>query len=348
MNKAKKHANIPIFIPHEGCPNDCVFCNQRKITGTTLPADRDIRPEIEEALCTIDPDIYDTEIAFFGGSFTGICRSTMERLLADAYEYVKCGKVRTIRLSTRPDYIDGEILDILSRYGVRHIELGIQSASDKVLSACRRGHTFEQTERACRLINERGFILGGQMMTGLPSSTPGDEIYTAREICRLGAKETRIYPTVVFRETELCNMAQNGEYLPLTIGDAVSRTAECLKIFIRNGVKVLRVGLQSGENLSDPNEVFAGANHPALGELCESAVYLDLIKEKITQLGSVPQDAKTLTVFAPCGETSKISGQKKHNKNEISRILSEMGCRNINIKIKETQLEKYNVDIKFS
>lgn len=348
MNNIKKrHANIPVFIPHEGCPNDCVFCNQRKITGTALPADRDIRPEIDAALATIDPAVYDTEIAFFGGSFTGICRQTMEKLLCTAHEYIKAGKVSTIRLSTRPDYIDGEILDILSAYGVKHIELGIQSASDKVLAASRRGHTFADTVRACGLITSRGFVLGGQMMTGLPCSSPEDELFTAQEICRLGAKEARIYPTVVFHDTELCNMAQNGKYIPLSVENAVQRTSECLKVFIKNNVKVLRVGLQSSENLSNPDEVFAGAVHPALGELCDSRIYLDIIKEKILQALPVAKGAKNLVIYAPSGEISKVAGHKKTNKTEISRFLHELGFENINIKITQQQLEKYNVNIQF-
>lgn len=344
----KKHANIPIFIPHEGCPNDCVFCNQHKITGRSSGADRDIRPEIEAALATIDTEKYDTEIAFFGGSFTGIDRDVMKKLLACAYGYIKDGKVSSVRLSTRPDYIDGEILGILSEYGVRHIELGIQSVNDNVLSACRRGHTFSDTEKACRLITSHGFILGGQMMVGLPGASVFDELKTAQTICELGAKEARIYPTVVFTDTELCRMAKSGQYTPITNDEAGDRCAACYRIFLKNGVKVLRVGLQSGENLSSADEVFAGANHSAIGEICEGRVYLSLIKDSLKALLPSYRGEKTLVIEAPFGEVSKVSGHKKENKTALSAFLAENGADINKIIITEAHGEKFRVNTRFS
>lgn len=234
----KKHVNIPVFIPHLGCPNMCVFCNQRSISGTVRYSRDDVRKTIDEALATVSPE-QEAQIAFFGGSFTGIDRDEMIYLLETGYGYVKSGRVSSIRLSTRPDYIDAEILDILSRYGVKTIELGLQSMSDRVLAACKRGHTAEQGREACRMIKERGFELIGQMMIGLPCSTEEDEIYTAREICALGAHGARIYPTVVFLDTELADMAERGEYTPLSVEEAAGRSASVLDVFARTGVRVI-------------------------------------------------------------------------------------------------------------
>lgn len=344
----KKHINIPIFIPHEGCPNDCVFCNQRKITGTTLSADRDIRPEIESALSTTGDDV-SAQIAFFGGSFTGIEKSVMVRLLSDAYEYIKAKKVESIRLSTRPDYIDDEILDILSRYGVKNIELGIQSASDTVLKESKRGHTFSQTAAACEKIVKKGFILGGQMMIGLPGSSVEDEINTAKQIVKLGAREARIYPTVVFYDTELCEMARSGKYVPLSDDVAAERAAACYRVFLENGVSVLRVGLQATDNLYDEKAVFGGANHPAMGEMCEGLLYFSLIKEKIRETlnknKNIFDGRKTLIIHAPYGEVSKVSGHKKGNKKKLEEYFSQHNIAIEKIKIKETKKEKFCIDI---
>ena len=128
------HGNIAVFIPHLGCPHACSFCDQRSISG----AERPVTPEEVSALLreafARKPDPACTEIAFFGGSFTGIDRTLMVRLLCDAYAYVRAGKVDSIRLSTRPDYISAEILDILKSYGVKSVELGIQSMDDTVLA----------------------------------------------------------------------------------------------------------------------------------------------------------------------------------------------------------------------
>lgn len=336
----EKHINIPIFIPHEGCPNSCVFCNQRTITGQENHADRDIKKEIDKALSTYEGKAENAEIAFFGGSFTGIDRALMVRLLDDAYEYVKSGRVSSIRLSTRPDYISEEILDILKARGVTHIELGIQSASDKVLCASKRGHTFADTEKACRLINEYGFILGGQMMIGLPSSTVEDEICTAEKIAELGCKEARIYPTVVFYDTELCRMAKNGSYTPLSVDDAVERCYAAYHALTSHPlnkdhpIKVLRIGLHASENLADESKVYAGANHPAMGELVMNRKYRASVFEMLEHYKKHPElgyKGKTLIIKCHTSELSKVIGQKKANKTLFRKVALEIGFSDVKI-----------------
>ncbi len=336
----KRHVNIPIFIPHEGCPNACVFCNQRTITGEGGSADRDIRPEIDECLSSIDKDTCECEIAFFGGSFTGIDRGAMIRLLSAAKEYIDRGLVSSVRLSTRPDYIDEEILGILEEYGVKHIELGIQSMDDGVLASSRRGHDAECTRRACRRITERGFSLTGQMMIGLPGSSQVTEIETAKEICALGAESARIYPTVVFCDTELCAMAKRGEYVPITNEEATERSAAVYKIFAEHGVTLLRIGLVANEGLRSEN-VFAGASHSAIGEMAVGLFYYDLLCEKCRKAienGEIrPGVTYRLTIFCAPGEVSKVSGQKRVNKEKITAFLSGLGLNVRYIKVKEKE-----------
>ena len=315
----KNHANIPVFIPHLGCPNQCVFCNQRT---SRFEIDSVIKT-IEDALLTIPTEV-ETEIAFFGGSFTGIDRNLMIELLEIAYEYVKDGRVSSIRCSTRPDYIDQEILDILKKYGVKIIELGLQSVDEAVLLTSKRGHSFSDEQNAARLIIDNGFILVGQMMIGLPGSTIESELATARFICETGANAARVYPTVVFRETELCDMACDGRYIPLSVDEAVRRSAEVIRMFDSYGVKVIRVGLCASENLSDFNTYYAGPNHSALGELVENEIFYSIICEKIKELG-LPSGA-SVAVEVPCGSLSKAIGQNKKNK---LRLISEFSLSRV-------------------
>ena len=311
----KRHANIPIFIPHLGCPNNCVFCNQRTISGHGDFKIESVREEIEVALATIDGDV-EREIAFFGGSFTGIDRDLMIALLDLAESYVERGLVGEIRLSTRPDYIDGEILDILSRYSVKTVELGLQSMRDDVLCASKRGHNAECALRACRLIKERGFSLIGQMMIGLPKSSADDEIYTAELICRSGADGARVYPTVVFAETELAEMMKLGEYLPLDTESAVERTKNALAVFDRYGVPCIRVGLCASENLRDASLAIAGATHSAIGEMAMSELYFERI---CAELDKRNIKGGSLIIYVARGATSKAIGQKKKNKEKICK-----------------------------
>lgn len=304
------HANIPIFIPHLGCPNCCVFCNQRTISGVQAFDPESVTAIIEDSLATLGTR--ECEIAFFGGSFTGIDRALMIRLLEIASGFANRGFVRGIRCSTRPDYIDPEVLSILEKYGVTTVELGIQSVSDTVLRASKRGHTFADTERACRLVIEHGFELVGQMMIGLPNSNPINEQKTAEFIINSGASSARIYPTVVFTGTELCSMTGRGEYTPLSQDEAVERSAAVFEQFLNAGVKVIRVGLCASENLADADKYFAGPNHPALGELVENKIYYNRISKSFSALGDVR--GGDITVFVPRGSLSKAIGQGRRNK----------------------------------
>ncbi len=337
-----RHINIPIFIPHMGCPNMCVFCNQRSISGKMSFDISRVENEIEQALSTTKDDDF-VEIAFFGGSFTGIDRKLMCDLLSLAQKYIDSGRASSIRLSTRPDYIDGEILDILSLFSVGTIELGLQSMDDDVLRKSKRGHTAECAERACKMIKERGISLIGQMMIGLPDSTVEKEIYTAKKICELGADGARIYPTVVFYQTELCDMMQSGVYKALSNEEAVERTKEALKIFVENDVPCIRVGLQSGENLSDETHVAGGANHSAIGEMAMSALYLDKIYEELDKIDKekMPQN---ITIFCPKGEISKIVGQKRKN---IEKICQKYAIKRVKV-LEKSELLSYNIIIDFN
>lgn len=316
----KKHINIPLFIPHMGCPNQCVFCDQHTISGACSFIREKAKNTIEETLTTVPADTV-CEIAFFGGSFTGIDRGLMTDLLDLAQSYVTSGRVNGIRMSTRPDYIDDEILEILSRYTVSAVELGIQSMDDGVLTRCRRGHTARHTEEACRKLREAGIPWVGQMMIGLPGSSKEKELACAGAICAMGACACRIYPTIVLQHTELARWTAEGSYTPLTVEDAVERSAAVLEVFLDHGVDCLRIGLCDSESLHDPSTCLAGPVHPAMGELVSGRVYLHRLEAAVEAfLAANPGKAGTeLTVTVPVGDVSAAVGQKRANRREIER-----------------------------
>ncbi len=314
----KKHINIPIFIPHLGCPNQCTFCNQRSISGVSEFDENSVIKLIEDSLLTVKPET-EVEIAFFGGSFTGIDRGLMIRLLKIAKVYIDKGAVSSVRCSTRPDYIDKDILGILQEYGVKTIELGLQSISDDVLLACRRGHTSYDAERACRMIVDNGFDLIGQMMIGLPGSSIESECKTARFISEMGAVGARIYPTIVFRDTELAASVNKGDYQPLPLDEAVERAAAIFDIFLSSGVKVIRIGLCDSENLHNGDTYLCGPNHPAIGELVKSRVFYYRIKEALISSGYNKESKYVVTVAR--GALSMAIGHKKIN---YERLISEL------------------------
>jgi histone acetyltransferase (RNA polymerase elongator complex component) len=235
----------------------------------------------------------------------------MISLLEIAHKYVRSGRVNSLRCSTRPDYISDEILAILKKYGMKTIELGLQSCVDSVLDATKRGHNFEAERLACEKIVKSGFDLVGQMMIGLPGSDPEKELMTARFIIDSGAVGARIYPTVVFRDTELCDMTVAGIYEPLTVDEAVERSAAVLEEFIDSSVRVIRIGLQATENLNSDKTYFAGPNHPALGELVENEYYYKKISKILSAVESAEEN---IEILVSPGSLSKAVGQKKRNR----------------------------------
>lgn len=329
-----RHINIPVFIPHLGCPNQCVFCNQHTISGAEDFDPATLCQTIDEVLSSTEPSD-EVEIAFFGGSFTGIDRGLMISLLQTAYSYIERGLVSSIRCSTRPDYIDEEILGILRKYGVKVIELGLQSSSDEVLLLTKRGHNREVEKTAAKLIVDAGFQLVGQMMIGLPGSNLTSELETAEFIISIGASGARIYPTVVFHDTELCNMAERGEYTPLTLRDAVIRSAAVFERFIDAGVKVIRIGLCSSENLSSDKTYYAGPNHSAIGELVENEYYFRKICAEASKMELSENDI--LVICVSRGSTSKAVGQKKRNK---LLLREKLGIFDVRI-LEDATLSKY-------
>lgn len=341
----KKHINIPIFIPHLGCPNDCVFCNQRTISGKTYFDITAVETEIENHLLILDNyKSEDIEIAFFGGSFTGINRNDMTALLEIADKYYVSGKISSVRISTRPDYIDEEILEILKKYHVSTIELGIQSLNDAVLKKSKRGHTSEQSVNACGLILQYGFDLVGQMMIGLPDSTATDEIETAAKLCELKISAARIYPIVVFNDTELADMVKNNQYQILTTPEIIERSSNVLIKFIENNIKVIRIGLCSSENLSansENNDVYSGYYHPAIGELVENNVYYRLIAERLNANSFILSSESNLVIECGKGSVSKVIGQKKINK---EKLIKEFGIKSIKV-IENNLILDYNINI---
>lgn len=338
IDMKKSHVNIPVFIPHLGCPNMCVFCNQRAISGVSSFLPESAKRTIEEALATVSRDT-DCEIAFFGGSFTGIDRTLMTELLDLAQTYVNSGRVSGIRMSTRPDYIGEEIIAILKNYTVSAVELGIQSFSDKVLASCKRGHSPECSVRAMTMLREAGFNTVGQMMIGLPNSTLEDELHCAEEICRLGAYGTRIYPTIVFRDTELHESVITGEYKPLTLWEAVERSAAVLEVFVSNNVRCLRIGLCESENLHSTDTYVAGPNHPSLGELVSGELYYNRICTMLDR--KKPVNGEGITVFVPRGDISMAVGQKKRNK---IRIENKYNVKYVKF-IEKDNFTRYNIEI---
>lgn len=311
----KKEYIIPIFVPHLGCPNCCVFCNQTKISGQEKQVTKeDVKNTIDYYLKHFKDDNKYIEVAFFGGSFTGIDENVQNELLETAYEYIKEGKVNSIRISTRPDYINKEILKRLKKYKVKTIELGVQSTNNYILAKSKRGHTFEDVIQASKLIRKYGFVLGHQMMIGLPESTELDEITTAKNLIRLKPKIVRIYPVLVIKNTELEEMCKKGEYIPLSLNQAVERSKEIVKLFNDKKIEVIRIGLQNTEEITDPNikgsQVVAGPYHPAFRQLVESSMWYDSILEKIKKINTKVIKIK---ILANPININNIIGHKKEN-----------------------------------
>lgn len=339
----KKHAIIPIFIPHQGCPNDCVFCNQKAITARQPDVTgEEVRNTIETWLSTLTnrPGMETIEIAFFGGSFTGIPMEQQSAYLEIAQDYKQRGLVHKIHLSTRPDYIDQDILDNLKAYGTDTIELGVQSFDERVLKASGRGHDSSCVYEAASLIQSYGFELGIQLMIGLPEDSLKRCLYSARETVKIGPSIARLYPTIVIKGTHLMDMYKKGLYAPLTTEEAVSTTKEMYKILMGAGINIIRVGLKSSDLIRNGGQISGHTFHPAFRQLVEGEIarekMIQLIEEtalsrrKQPEPASVampcrtPYESREITFFSNPTWFSCMIGHKARNKKYMRQAYPEL------------------------
>lgn len=335
-----RHYIIPIFVPHFGCPNDCIFCNQRKITGlSTSLTPSDAKKTILEHLDSFSDNSF-IEIAFYGGSFTAIDLEIQKNLLSVAYQFKKEGRVDEIRLSTRPDAIDDLVLSTLKEYGVNTIELGVQSLDDEVLRLSDRGHGSSHVYQAVNLIKSYGFKLGLQMMLGLPGDTRKKSIETAREFIRLKPDCVRIYPSLVIKNTNLERDYLNGEYKPLSLDGAIDLTTILLVMFNLSGINVIRVGLQPTENIQMGKDVVAGPFHAAFRQLVEANIMKYILDNKLQSL-DFSIAGKDIVLESNGKIISNLAGQKSSN---IKYLKEKYGVNKIKLYSKDLN-EKY-IDIR--
>ena len=305
-----RYYNIPIFLPELACPFRCVYCNQFSITGRQqLPDIQEVKNTIDKHLDSFKVEDRFVEVAFFGGNFTGLPEKMQDEFLKIVQPYLEKGVIDGVRCSTRPDYIDEKRVKILKNFGMKNIELGAQTTNDVILQKCGRGHSFKDIENASQIIVGEGITLGLQMMLGLPFDSFEDDLQTAKDIVRLGAKETRIYPCIVVKDTELEKLYIKGEYKPLSLDDAVEQSATLYEYFNENDVKVLRIGLHTSEDLNGAAYV-AGPYHPNFAEM----VYSRLWGRKFDKMNV---DSDDFYVEIPENELNHAIGYKGENKRKL-------------------------------
>ncbi|AKN29438.1 radical SAM protein [Clostridium carboxidivorans P7] len=313
----KNHYIIPIFVPHEGCPHNCVFCNQNTITGSSGKIDAEFtRNTIEEYLKTIKRENSIVEVSFFGGTFTAISMEKQKEFLAVAKEYKEKGFIDLIHLSTRPDYIDDEILTNLKNYSVDVIELGVQSLDEEVLLKSGRGHSPEDVVKASNLIKEYGFVLGHQIMLGLPGDTFEKDIETTKKSILMKPDIYRIYPALVIKDTPMEKMYKSGMYKPYDLYEAVEISKVIYCMLTSNNINVIRIGLQPTEEINEGKEIVAGPFHAAFRELMEGSLYNQCILEEIDKAKE-----EKITIKVNSRDLSKIYANKKKFFQDIKQQL---------------------------
>lgn len=310
---------IPVFMPMLACPHRCVYCNQFVISGQQkLPDIHDVVALIERNLATI-PSEYHKRVAFFGGSFTCLPMQVQNRYLEAVQPYLDSRQIEGIQLSTRPDYIDDNILQNLKSKGVTLIELGAQSLDDGILQRCGRGHTVEDVRRASALIRRYDMDLGLQMMIGLPGDTLETAMHTAGQIVAFGANCTRIYPTLVVEGTALAEDYRAGSYKPLSLEDAVEWCKDLYRYFLAHEVTVLRMGLHPTQDLRDGEHLLAGPFHVSFKELVLTALWRDRIHERILQEGR-----EDVTISVPVSEINYAVGYQSSNRKAFPKVCLEI------------------------
>ena len=312
-------AIIPIFIPHAGCPHQCVFCNQKTISGQKTAALEGAKEQINRWLERVKPSV-ENEAAFYGGSFTGLDITLQKELLALTDELIARKVIGSVRLSTRPDYIDEARLELLRAHGVKLVELGVQSLDDKVLAAAERGHTAEQVTDAVALLKKYGFKVGVQLMVGMPEQDFASIKDTVEKVLALKPDIARIYPLLVIKGTPLAKSYEAGGFEPLSLEEAVEQAAYMYKKLSEAGIRIIRVGLQPDDELCAEGNILAGPFHPSMGELVQSY----LLREKLTPqiLETAKQNSEAILILCPRKLESKVRGMRNGNVKYWSLLIS--------------------------
>ncbi|MBW2120660.1 MAG: radical SAM protein [Deltaproteobacteria bacterium] len=318
---------IPIFITHQGCPHRCVFCNQEIATGRSagLPSVGHVRDRIVSFLGTMEGRRERREVAFYGGTFTALPRDEQETLLRGVSPFIRGNKVDALRISTRPDAIEREGLELLSSYHVETVEVGAQSMVDEILSKSRRGHTRKDVEQSVDLLRRGGFEVGIQIMLGLPGEDIELFLMTVRRVVDLNPDFVRIYPLLVMKGSPLEGLHRRGLYEPLSLVEAVEWAKEGMKLFEKAEIPVIRVGLQATDRLGAPGTVLAGPYHPGFRSLVESSIFYDMAS-RLVEEGSGEGDS--VRFFVSPGDRSYLTGEKREN---LSRLKKTYGLESIEI-----------------
>ncbi len=325
---------LPIFIPHAGCPHQCVFCNQKTISGQKTAAVAGAQAQIKRWLQWLRPSV-DNEAAFYGGSFTGLDMDLRKQLFALTDELLEQKIIGSVRLSTRPDYIDVERLALLQKHGVKLVELGVQSLDEKVLAAAERGHSAEAVYKAHNLLRQFGFQTGIQLMVGLPCQNEESVRATAKLVAELKPDVARVYPVLVINDTPLARLYAAGKYQPLSLEEAVEQSAFVYQTLTTAGVNVIRIGLQPDEELCTPGNIVAGPFHPSMGELVKSRALRNKITQKLLKL--MAQEILTIELRCPKKLESKLRGHKSENLCYWQQLLPQL---NIKIVIEQNSAEE--------
>ncbi len=327
---SKRRITIPVFIPHTGCPHCCIFCNQWRVTGISAQPDRAaVEGTIRKYLSALSPSVERVELAFFGGSFTGIDPDLQEMYLSWIRPYIKSGAINSIRISTRPDYINSSILALLKEYSVETIELGVQSFDDGVLAASGRGHTSGDSVRAVELIKGEGFRAGIQLLPGLPDDTAEKSMRSAGITVSLKPDDVRIYPAVVLKDTGLEKLYNSGEYTPLTIDEAVELCSVMYRMFYESGINVIRMGLHPMDLNDTDTPVIAGPYHPAMGFMIKSRYRRGILDELFTARQGEFSPGGRVDLLLPEKNREEYIGMNRGNISFLKEkfFLTEIDCR---------------------
>ncbi|HOV11218.1 MAG TPA: radical SAM protein [Bacteroidales bacterium] len=335
------HFNIPIFIPHLGCPFQCIYCNQKYISGIKNPPDlAEVHAIIRQKLSTINGQGARVEVAFFGGSFTCLSLEEQRNYLEAVQPYIAENKINGIRISTRPDFIDDEKLQMLKKFQVQTIELGVQSMNDSTLKKIHRGHNAADVRNAANMIKKHGIALGIQTMVGLPGEDSAMELNTAREVIAMQPDCMRIYPLLVLQDTNLEQWHARGKYMPLALPEAVERVAAILEMYIANDINVIKVGLHPSDEYAPGGKLVAGPFHPSFREMAMTIVWKRNFVQHLLP-GQKAGSQQDIIIMVADSQYNYAIGYKSENKDYLKQYFNRVRFR------RSTDMQKLQFDVDY-
>ncbi len=197
-----KRTPMGSIMTSRGCPYNCIFCSSSTFYGRVYRSrsPKNVVDEVEEL------------INKYGLKFVEFIDDTMtlnkNRAKAIAIELLKRKLDITWGFGSRADLVDEEMLALFKRAGCIMFYMGIESGSERILRALKKGISLGQVKAAIACAKRAGLEVAGTFVMGTPWESRGDILNTIKFAKTCGIDYAQFTVMTPYPGTEVYEIAQ--------------------------------------------------------------------------------------------------------------------------------------------